>query len=78
MTRVMPNNSVERVSRSELCFWFPRRLRLRPPLTSNVRGSQLIAVATVAAQPAEPKKGKDKMKTRKLGSLEVSESASAT
>ena len=33
----------------------------------------MIAVATAAAQPPEPKKGKDKMKTRKLGGLEVSE-----
>jgi aryl-alcohol dehydrogenase-like predicted oxidoreductase len=35
--------------------------------------SQLIAGGSAAAQPAEPKKGSDKMKTRKLGGLEVSE-----
>jgi len=34
---------------------------------------QLILGATAAAQPAEPTKGKDKMRTRKLGGLEVSE-----
>ena len=34
---------------------------------------QLIPGATAAAQPAEPTKGKDKMRTRKLGGLEVSD-----
>lgn len=33
----------------------------------------LIPGTTAAAQPTEPAKGKDKMKTRKLGGLEVSE-----
>lgn len=35
--------------------------------------SQLIPGGIAAAQPAEPKKGSDKMRTRKLGGLEVSE-----
>ncbi|MCI0359276.1 MAG: aldo/keto reductase [Planctomycetaceae bacterium] len=40
---------------------------------AGVAAGHLIAGATVEAQSPEPKKGKDKMKTRKLGSLEVSE-----
>ena len=40
---------------------------------AGLAAAQLIAGATAAAQPAEPTKGKDKMKTRKLGGLEVSE-----
>jgi diketogulonate reductase-like aldo/keto reductase len=38
-----------------------------------VTAAQLIAGTTAAAQTLEPKKGKNKMRTRKLGSLEVSE-----
>jgi aryl-alcohol dehydrogenase-like predicted oxidoreductase len=40
---------------------------------AGVAAGHLIAGATVQAQSPEPKKGKDEMKTRKLGSLEVSE-----
>ena len=40
---------------------------------AGLAAAALIAGATAAAQSPEPKKGKDKMKTRKLGGLEVSE-----
>ena len=40
---------------------------------AGLAAAQLIAGATAAAQLPEPRKGKDNMKTRKLGSLEVSE-----
>ena len=53
----------------------PKLLSRREVLAAGagLAALQLIAGATAAAQLAEPTKGKDKMKTRKLGSLEVSE-----
>jgi len=51
----------------------PALLSRREVLAASLAAAQLIAGATAAAQPAEPKKGKDKMRTRKLGDLEVSE-----
>ena len=40
---------------------------------AGLAAAQLIPGVTAAAQSPEPKKGEDKMKTRKLGGLEVSE-----
>jgi aryl-alcohol dehydrogenase-like predicted oxidoreductase len=42
-------------------------------LGAGMAAAQLIAGATAAAQPAEATKGNEKMRTRKLGGLEVSE-----
>ncbi|MDZ4688009.1 MAG: hypothetical protein SH850_23290, partial [Planctomycetaceae bacterium] len=51
----------------------PEPLSRREVLGAGLAAAQLIAGATAAAQPPEPIKGKDKMRTRKLGRLEVSE-----
>ena len=40
---------------------------------AGLAAAKLIGGAAAAAQPVEPTKGKEKMRTRKLGSLEVSE-----
>ena len=53
----------------------PARLSRREILIAGaaLAAVQMIGGVTAAAQPADPKKGSDKMKTRKLGGLEVSE-----
>jgi aryl-alcohol dehydrogenase-like predicted oxidoreductase len=53
----------------------PKLLSRREVLAASagLAAAPMIAGAPAAAQPAEPTKGKDKMRTRKLGGLEVSE-----
>src|SRR5688572_14031845 len=51
----------------------PKLLSRREVLAAGLAAAPLIAGMTAAAQPAELANGKDKMRTRKLGGLEVSE-----